>query len=332
MSTNILVTRRIPDESIRMLEAACGVVDVNPHDRAMTREEFLEAVQGRDGLLCLLTEDINDEVLDISPGLRGVAIYAVGYNNIDVDACTRRGIPVTNTPDVLTDTTADIAWALMFATARRVAEGDRFVRDGRFTGWGPLLMLGSDVTGKTLGIVGGGRIGTATAARAAGFSMPMVYTSRHRSEAIERHGAKYLPLDDLLRQSDFVSLHVPLTPETTHLISTRELDLMKATAYLINTTRGPVVDEKALVQALRNGDIAGAGLDVFEREPELEPGLSDLENVVMLPHVGSGTVDTRIRMGNVAAANLIAMVNGEDPPNCVNPEWKQHRTTEEQIS
>lgn len=308
-----------------MLEAACGVVDVNPHDRAMTRDEFLEAVRGRDGLLCLLTEDIDDEVLDISPGLRGVAIYAVGYNNIDVDACTRRGIPVTNTPDVLTDTTADIAWALIFATARRVAEGDRYVREGRFTGWGPLLMLGSDVTGQTLGIIGAGRIGTATAARAAGFSMPIVYTSRSRSEAIERLGARYLPLDDLLRESDFVSLHVPLTPETTHLIGARELDLMKPTAYLVNTTRGPVVDEKALVQALRDAAIAGAGLDVFEREPELEPGLADLENIVMLPHVGSGTVATRIWMGNVAATNLIAMVSGEDPPNCVNPEWKAYR-------
>lgn len=326
MSANVLVTRRIPDESIGMLDAACGVVDVNPHDRAMTRGEFLEAVRGRDGLLCLLTEDIDDEVLDIAPGLKGIAMYAVGYNNVDVDACTRRGIPVTNTPDVLTDTTADIAWALIFATARRVAEGDRYVREGRFTGWGPLLMLGSDVTGKTLGIIGAGRIGTATAVRAAGFSMPIVYTSRSRSEAIERLGARYLPLDDLLRESDFVSLHVPLTPETTHLIGARELDLMKPTAYLVNTTRGPVVDEKALVRALRKGVIAGAGLDVFEREPELEPGLVDLENVVMLPHVGSGTVATRIRMGNMAAVNLIAMVSGEDPPNCVNPEWKQYRT------
>lgn len=325
MSANVLVTRRIPDESIRMLDAACGVVDVNPHDRAMTRGEFLEAVRGRDGLLCLLTEDIDDEVLDIAPGLKGIAMYAVGYNNVDVDACTRRGIPVTNTPDVLTDTTADIAWALIFATARRVAEGDRFVREGRFAGWGPLLMLGSDVTGKTLGIIGAGRIGTATARRALGFSMPVVYTSSRRNEAIEQLGARFLPQDDLLRESDFVSLHVPLTPGTTHLISERELDLMKPTAYLINTTRGPVVDEKALVRALREGAIAGAGLDVFEREPELEPGLADLENVVMLPHVGSGTVATRIRMGNTAAVNLIAMVNGEDPPNCVNPEWKQFK-------
>ncbi len=326
MNSNVLVTRRIPDESIGMLEAALGVVDVNPHDRAMTREEFLASARDRDGLLCLLTEDIDDEVLDLSPGLKGVAIYAVGYNNIDVDACTRRGIPVTNTPDVLTDTTADVAWALMFATARRVAEGDRYVREGRFSGWGPLLMLGSDVTGATLGIVGAGRIGTATARRAAGFSMPVVYTSRRRNATIECVGARYLPLDDLLRESDFVSLHVPLTPETTHLISERELDLMKSTAYLINTTRGPVVDEKALVRALRDGVIAGAGLDVFEREPELEPGLADLENVVMLPHVGSGTVATRIRMGNTAAANLIAMVNGADPPNCVNPEWNEYRT------
>ena len=326
MSANVLVTRRIPDESIRMLDTACGVVDVNPHDRAMTRTEFLKAVRGRDGLLCLLTEDIDDEVLDIAPGLKGIAMYAVGYNNVDVDACTRRGIPVTNTPDVLTDTTADIAWALIFATARRVAEGDRFVREGRFTGWGPLLMLGADVSGKTLGIIGAGRIGTATARRAAGFSMPVVYASRRRNEAIERLGARFRTLDDLLRESDFVSLHVPLTPETTHLISDRELDRMKPSAYLINTTRGPVVDEKALVRALRGGAIAGAGLDVFEREPELEPGLTELENAVLLPHVGSGTVATRIKMGNTAAANLIAMVSGEDPPNCVNPEWKQHRT------
>ena len=326
MSGNVLVTRHIPEESIQILEKACDVVDVNPHDRAMTRSEFLEAVKGRDGLLCLLTEDVNEEVLDIAPSLRGVAIYAVGYNNIDVDACTQRGIPVSNTPDVLTDTTADIAWALIFASARRIVEGDQFVREGCFTGWGPLLMLGSDVTGRKLGIVGGGRIGTATAARAAGFSMPIVYTSRNRSTAIEKLGARYCSLDELLQESDFVSVHVPLTPDTTHLIGVRELDLMKPSAYLINTARGPVVDEKALVNALRNGGIAGAGLDVFEREPALEPGLADLDNVVMLPHVGSGTVTTRIRMGNMAATNLIAMVRGEEPPNCVNPEWKHYST------
>ena len=325
MSTNVYVTRRIPDESIRMLEDACDVVDVNPHDRALTRTEFLEVVQGRDGLLCLLTETVDDEVLDAAAGVKGVANYAVGFNNIDVDACTRRGIPVSNTPDVLTDTTADLAWALMFSVARRIVEGDRYVRDGKFKGWGPLMLLGDDLTGKTLGIVGGGRIGMATAARAVGFSMPVLYTSRNRHEDIEAIGAQYRSLDDLLQASDFVSIHVPLMPETTHLIGPRELNLMKSTAYLINTARGPIVDEKALVTALRNGIIAGAGLDVFEREPELEPGLADLDNAVIVPHVGSGTVATRIKMGNKAAINLIAMVKGEEPPDCVNPEWKQGR-------
>ena len=325
MSTNVYVTRRIPDESIRMLEDACDVVDVNPHDRALTRTEFLEAVKGRDGLLCLLTETVDDEVLDAAAGVKGVANYAVGFNNIDVDACTRRGIPVSNTPDVLTDTTADLAWALMFSVARRIVEGDRYVRDGKFKGWGPLMLLGDDLTGKTLGIVGGGRIGMATAARAVGFSMPVLYTSRNRHEDIEAIGAQYRSLDDLLQASDFVSIHVPLMPETTHLIGPRELNLMKSTAYLINTARGPIVDEKALVSALRNGIIAGAGLDVFEREPELEPGLADLDNAVIVPHVGSGTVATRIKMGNKAAINLIAMVKGEEPPDCVNPEWKQGR-------
>lgn len=325
MGTNVYVTRRIPDESIRLLKDACDVVDVNPNDRALTRAEFLEAVQGRDGVLCLLTETVDDEVLDAAAGVRGIANYAVGFNNIDVDACTRRGIPVSNTPDVLTDTTADLAWALMFAVARRIVEGDRFVRAGKFKGWGPLMMLGDDLTGKTLGIVGGGRIGLATARRAAGFSMPVLYTSRNRHEDIEAIGAQYCSLDELLQSSDFVSVHVPLTPKTTHLISSRELDMMKSTAYLINTARGPIVDEKALVSALRNGIIAGAGLDVFEREPELEPGLVDLDNAVIVPHVGSGTVATRIKMGNMAATNLIAMVQDEDPPNCVNPAWKQQR-------
>lgn len=325
MGFNVYVTRRIPDESIRLLQDACETVAVNPHDRALTRGEFLESVRGRDGLLCLLTETIDDEALDAAKGIRGVSNYAVGYNNIHVDACTRRGIPVSNTPGVLTDTTADLAWALIFAVARRVVEGHLMVSEGRFTGWGPLMMLGSEITGKTLGIVGGGRIGTATAARAAGFQMNVLYTSRNRNADIESIGAQYRQLDDLLRESDYVSIHVPLNRETTHLIGARELALMKPGAFLINTARGPIVDEKALVAALNERRIAGAGLDVFEREPELEPGLAELDNVVLLPHVGSATVETRIKMGNTAAVNLIAMLKGEAPPNCVNPEWKNHR-------
>lgn len=325
MGTNVYVTRKIPEESIRILEAACDVVDVNPHDRALTRDEFLNEVRGRNGLLCLLTETIDDEALDAAAGIKGVANYAVGYNNIDVPAATRRGIPVSNTPGVLTDTTADLAWGLMFAIARRIVESDRFVRDGKFHGWDPLMFLGTDITGQTLGIVGGGRIGAATAKRAAGFSMRVLYTSRNRHDEIEAIGAEYRSLDDLLRESDYVSIHTPLSTETTHLIGERELNLMKPSAFLINTSRGPVVHEAALVQALRENRIAGAGLDVFEREPELEPGLAELDNVVIVPHIGSASTATRTAMGNVAATNLIAMLRDEDPPNCVNPEYLTYR-------
>lgn len=325
MSTSVYVTRLLPPDSMRLLDAACEVVEVNPHDRVLTRPELLDAVHGRDGLLCLLTDTIDEEVLDAAAGIKGIANYAVGYNNIDVAAATRRGIPVSNTPGVLTETTADMAWVLMFAVARRVVEGDRFVRAGKFDGWGPMLLLGSDVHGKTLGIVGAGRIGTAVAARAAGFSMRVVYTDEVRSEALEALGARRLALDDVLREADFISLHVPLMPETHHLIGERELNLMKPTAYLINTSRGPVVDEMALVKALQDKRIAGAGLDVFEQEPALAPGLVDLDNVVIVPHIASATVETRTKMGNIAVTNLLAMLRGEDPPHCVNPEWREYR-------
>ncbi len=325
MSTNVYVTKLIPEESLQILREACEVVDVNPHDRALTRNEFLAAVRGRDGLLSLLTESVDDEALEAAAGIRGIANYAVGYNNIDVAAATRRGIPVSNTPGVLTDTTADLAWGLMFAIGRRIVESDVFVRQGKFHGWDPLMFLGTDITGKTLGILGGGRIGAATAKRAAGFDMPLIYHSRNRHEEIEALGAQYRDLDTLLTESDYVSIHTPLTEETTHLIGSRELALMKPTAFLINTSRGPVVDEAALVKALRDKSIAGAGLDVFEREPELEAGLADLDNVVIVPHIGSATTSTRTAMGNMAARNLIAMLKGENPPNCVNPEYAENR-------
>ena len=246
MSTNVYVTKLIPEESLQILREACEVVDVNPHDRALTRNEFLAAVRGRDGLLSLLTESVDDEALEAAAGIRGIANYAVGYNNIDVAAATRRGIPVSNTPGVLTDTTADLAWGLMFAIGRRIVESDVFVRQGKFHGWDPLMFLGTDITGKTLGILGGGRIGAATAKRAAGFDMPLIYHSRNRHEEIEALGAQYRDLDTLLTESDYVSIHTPLTEETTHLIGSRELALMKPTAFLINTSRGPVVDEAAL--------------------------------------------------------------------------------------
>ena len=294
----------------------------NPDDRVLTAEELHAGVQGQDALLCTLNDRIDEAFLTANTHLKGVANYAVGYNNIDVPAATARKIPVTNTPGVLTDTTADIAWALMFAVGRRIVEGDTLVRSGNWTGWAPLQLLGQDITGATLGLVGLGRIGKAMIARARGFNMRVIYWNRTRlSEAEEAElGLTFLPLNDVLAQADFVSIHVALTPATTHLIGAPELAAMKSTAYIINTARGPVIDEKALVAALKSGEIAGAGLDVFEREPALEPGLSDLPNVVIPPHLGSATIGTRTKMGNMAARNLFAACRGETPPNILNPE------------
>ena len=255
-----------------------------------------------------------------APALKVIANYGVGFEHIDLDAATRRGIPVTNTPGVLTETTADLAFALILATARRVVAGDQRVRQGKFQYWAPLLFLGQEVNGKTLGIIGMGRIGKAVARRAAGFGMKLLYHSRTRLSPLEEQelGASLQPLETLLREADFVTLHVPLTPHTRHLIGSRELELMKDSAFLINTARGPVVDEAALVAALRQGQIRGAGLDVYEKEPELSPGLADLENVVLLPHLGSATVETRTRMAVMAAENLLAGLRGDPPPNCLN--------------
>ena len=286
----------------------------------MDRQKLLERIAGQEGLLCTITDRIDAEVLDRAPALKVIANYGVGFEHIDVDAATRRGIPVTNTPGVLTETTADLAFALILATARRVVEGDQRVREGKFQYWAPLLFLGQEVSGKTLGIIGMGRIGQAVARRAAGFGMKLLYHSRTRLSPAEEQElrASFQPLETLLREADFVTLHVPLTPHTRHLIGSRELELMKHSAYLINTARGPVVDEAALVAALRQGQIRGAGLDVYEKEPELCPGLADLENVVLLPHVGSATVETRTRMALMAAENLLAGLRGDPPPNCLN--------------
>lgn len=315
----VFVTRRIPEEGLAPLRERYDV-EVNPEDRILTREELLAGVRRCDALLCLLTDRIDAEVMDANPGLRVISNYAVGYNNIDVDAATRRRIPVTNTPGVLTETTADMAWALMMAVARRVVEGDRWMRSGTWPGWGPLQLLGQDIYGKVLGIVGFGRIGQAAARRARGFQMQVIYYSRQRKPDAERElGAVYRPLDQLLQEADYVQLHVPLTPETHHLIGERELNLMKPTAYLINTSRGPVIDEQALVRALAAGRIAGAGLDVYEEEPKMAPGLAELDNVVLAPHLGSATRETRGRMAAMAAANLIAVLEGRRPPHLVNP-------------
>jgi glyoxylate reductase len=320
MKRRIYVTRRIPQPGIDML-AERFEVEIYQEDRAIPRDLLLEKAKEADALLTLLTEKVDAELMDVASKLKIVANYAVGYDNIDVREATRRGIAVTNTPEVLTNTTADMAWALMFAVARRVVEGDKFVRAGKFKGWGPMLLLGNDVYGKTLGVVGTGRIGTAVARRAIGFNMKVLYYDVVPNETLEREvGAKKVELDELLRESDFVTLHVPLLPSTHHLIGERELKLMKRTAYLINTSRGPVVDERALVEALRNGEIAGAGLDVFENEPELTPGLAELDNVVLTPHTASASVETRARMATLAAENIIAFFEGKRPPTIVNPE------------
>jgi glyoxylate reductase len=258
-------------------------------------------------LLCLLTDRIDAAFLEKAPGLRIVANMAVGTDNVDLAAARRLGIAVSNTPDVLTDATADLAFALLLAAARRLAWADRFVRGGGFTGWHPELGIGLDVTGRTLGIVGAGRIGRAVAARAAGFRMEVLFHSRSGGT----------PLDELLERSDFVSLHVPLTPETRHRIGARELARMKRTAVLVNTARGPIVDEEALVRALADGTIAAAGLDVFEREPALAPGLAALPNVVLAPHLGSATIATRARMAEIAARNVVAALTDRPIPNRV---------------
>lgn len=321
---NVYVTRRVPQPGLDMLVEACARVEVNPHDRVLTREELLAGVRGRDAVLCLLTDTIDAEVFDAAQGCRIFANYAVGYNNIDVPAATARGIAVTNTPGVLTDATADLTWALLFCAARRIAEGDRFTRAGKFDGWSPMLFLGGDISGGTLGIVGAGRIGTAVALRSRGFRMRVLYHDKVQNEALEQAvGAERVSLDALLGESDFVCIHVSLDESTRHLIGARELGLMKPTAYLINTSRGPVVDEAALVEALREGQIAGAGLDVFEDEPELKPGLAELDGVVIPPHLGSATIGTRTKMATLAAANVVAMMRGERPPNIVNPEVLQ---------
>ncbi len=322
----VYITRMIPERAIRLLESHYSV-EVNPEDRPLRREDLLDKVRGRHGVITMLNDMVNDELMEAAGSqCRIFANYAVGYNNIDIPAATARGIFISNTPDVLTDATADMAWALLLAATRRIAEGDRVVRSGGFVGWSPLFMLGVEVTGKTLGIVGAGRIGQAVARRASGFDMKILYTANNPKPDFEKTtGASFVGLDSLLELSDFVSLHVPLTPMTHHLISIREFGIMKETAILINTSRGPVIDEKALAEALRAGQIRGAGLDVYEREPAVEKELLTLDSAVLCPHLGSATLETRQRMGLMAAANILAALRGEMPPQCLNPEAAKKR-------
>ncbi len=316
----IYLTRNIPGDAIDILKRDFDV-EINPKDRPLTRDEIINNIKGKDGVICQLTDRIDRQVMEAAEGIRGFANYAVGYDNIDVNAATELKIPVSNTPDVLTDATAEMAWALMFAAARRTSEADRYIRNGQWKQFSPFLLLGSGIAGKTLGIIGAGRIGTAMALKSRGFNMKVLYTARRNNSIIDSlQGSEKVELDELLERSDFVSLHVPATRETVKLIGRREIKLMKRSAYLINTARGAVVDEKELVKALKEKTIAGAGLDVFEKEPELSKEFLELDNVAISPHTGSATFEARNSMGLKAAANITAMLSGKLPPDCLNPE------------
>lgn len=315
----VFVTRKIPEVGLKKIRKEIDDVDVYEKDIPIPREVLLNRVQNTDGLLCLLTDEIDAEVMDQSPQLSVISNYAVGYDNIDVERATERGIRVTNTPGVLTRATAELTWSLLLATVRRVVEADKFTREGRFKGWSATLFRGMELEGRTLGILGAGRIGRETGRIGAAFGMDIQYTSRHQKQGFETEtGARPVNLSTLLSSSDIVSLHVPLTEETEGLIGEEELRSMKEGSYLINTSRGQVVREGVLVEVLREGPLAGAGLDVYEEEPDLHPELPELDNVVLLPHIGSATHRTRDRMAEKAAGNLLDVLHGREPDDPVN--------------
>ncbi|MCW5882727.1 MAG: D-glycerate dehydrogenase [Anaerolineae bacterium] len=317
----VLVTRRVPESGIQKLREVADV-DLWDEDQPIPRDVLLQKVRDIDGIFCLLTERINDELLDAAPKLRVVSNMAVGFDNIDVAACTRRGLPVGNTPGVLTETTADLAFALLMAGARRISEGERYVRAGKWTTWGPLLLMGPDIYGATLGIVGIGRIGQAMARRAKGFDMRVLYHDTQAPPGLdEKLGVTGVDFDRLLEESDFISIHTPLLPSTRHLFSTAQFKKMRPTAVLVNSARGPIIDQRALYEALRDGEIGYAALDVTDPEPiPMDDPLLTLENCLIVPHIGSASVATRNRMSSMAADNLIAGLRGEPLPNTVNPE------------
>ena len=312
MADKVLVTREIPEAGLRLL----GDFDVTVlSEKPPERDELLEAARGASGILSTVTEKVDAELMDAAQdGLKVVANMAVGFDNIDLDAAKERNVVVTNTPEVLSETTADTAFMLLMAAARRLGEAERMLRAGGWDAWGPMQLLGPDVWGKKLGIVGFGRIGQALARRASGFDMEVAYHDMRRNEEAERDlGVRYLELDELLETCDFVSVHAPLTDETRHLIGDKELEGMKETSVLVNTSRGPVVDEAALAEALAEGRIFAAGLDVYEEEPKVHPRLLELENVVLAPHIGSASIETRDKMAALAAENLVAVLRGEEP-------------------
>jgi glyoxylate reductase len=322
----ILVTQKVPDIAYPPLQEM-GDVEANMDEGVIwPYEELLRRGPGHDYIYCLLTDQIDARFLDAcasgTPRTRMIANMAVGFNNVDLEAATRLGIAISNTPGVLSDTTGDFAFALLMTTARRIPEAERYLRAGKYTGWGPLLFCGADLHHATLGLIGAGRIGKIVAQRASGFEMKVLYYDVYRMspEDEARYHMVYTPMDEVLQQADFVSVHTPYLPSTHHLISEREFKLMKPTAILINTARGPIVDEKALVKALQAGTIARAGLDVFENEPAVEPELLTMENVVITPHIASASVETRGKMAKMASDNLVAFHHGQRPPNILNPE------------
>ena len=317
--SKIFVTREIPEIGINLLKEKGHDVSVGPEGK-ISKEELLEGVKGTEAILSVLTEEINGEVMEAAgEQLKIIANYAVGYNNIDVPEAKKRNIIATNTPGVLTDTVADHAVAMLFAIARRIVKADKYMRAGKYKVWGPKLLLGKEITNKTLGIVGLGRIGSTVALKMnKGFNMKIIYYDMKRNEEMEKeHNFEYRELDDLLKEANFVSLHTALTEETKHLINKERLALLKPSAILINTSRGPIIDEMALIDALKEKKITGAALDVFEKEPELMPGLADLDNVILTPHIASGTKGTRDKMSEMAANNIIAVLDGKEPLNPV---------------
>ena len=325
----VYVTRIIPEPGLSLLKEYCEVEVHNSKEWPPSREDLISKVKDKDGLLCLLTDRIDAEVMDSAPNLRVISTYSVGFDHIDVEAATKRGIYVTHTPGVLTDAVAEFTIGLLLAVTRRILEADQVIREGQWNKpWNPYFLTGPELKGKTLGIIGMGRIGRAVAEKIKGFGMRIIYYDIYRNEKAEKElGVEYKDLDTVLKESDFVSLHVPLTKETRHMIGERELRLMKSSAYLINTARGPIVDTEALIRALKEGWIAGAALDVFEQEPlPPEHPLTKLENVVLAPHIASATTEARQRMAELAAKNLIAVLKGEKPPALVNPKVMEVRS------
>lgn len=318
MKPKVYITYRIPEKPLEVLREKCEVL-MNTKDRMLCKEELCKNLKGMDAVICMFSDRIDNGVIDCLEGVKVLANYAVGYNNIDFEYAASKGIAVTNTPGAVTSATAEMAVGLLFSTARRIVDSDRYTREGKFKAWTPTLFLGHDIAGKTLGVIGAGRIGTSFVKKVIGFDLKVLYHNRKRDLEFEREtGAVYVDKITLLKESDFVSLHVPLTTETKHMIGLNEFKMMKRNAIVINTSRGPVIDEKALVEALKSGYIWGAGLDVYENEPNIEPELFNLENVVLASHIGTATTETREKMAAMAVNNVLAVLCGEKPPNCIN--------------